>query len=282
MAKVTYKTILEKAYECKNNTEKNYKIGIPAAWSYYFAKSILAPRKDITKLSFEKAPKPSGTSISRQIYQKDYISLCKSHIKYVEKHKRMPNYNIYKTDFHIEPSLFAYALARILIYQYKHNTLPNYVNVNSKVFNKPTETTNEVYNYFIKVFGSFGDTIDGALAKISGNGYGYYYDDTYSNKQSIDRMKKGLGVNCTDSCHVFYNIMLALIQKGKYRKVECLHVRCSGGDGHVRLRITLKDGTKIYRDPACTLSSGGTCNWCTTGYSLLAVDPGWFKENLNR
>ena len=61
------------------------------------------------------------------------------------------------------------------------------------------------------------------------------------------------------------------------------HVLCSGGDGHVRLRITLNDGDYIYRDPACTLSDNGEtyCNWCMNG-ELLAIDPDWFLENLNR
>ena len=94
-------------------------------------------------------------------------------------------------------------------------------------------------------------------------------------------MKSGKGVNCTDSCQVFYNIMLQLIALGKYKKVECLHVLCRGGDGHVRLRITLPNGEKFYRDPACTLSDGGVCNWCMDG-TLLAVDPAWFMANLNR
>ena len=172
--------------------------------------------------------------------------------------------------------------ARVLVYYDNNGQMANYVTVNSKAFTKPSETGNSVYDYFVKVFGKFDNTIDGALSKIAGKGYAYYYDDSFNNQTSIDRMKAGKGVNCTDSCQVFYNIMLQLIKLGKYKKVECLHVKCRGGDGHVRLRITLNDGTKIYRDPAAVLDSGViTKNWCSDG-TILGIDSSWFMQNLNR
>jgi hypothetical protein len=203
-------------------------------------------------------------------------------IKYVEKYHRIPKYVRWNSEKKIHPHIVTYMFARILIYINNNGAYPKYANVNSKCFTKPTESDNEVYAYFKKVFGDFGDTIDGALSKIAGNGYGYYYDDVYSNKTSIDRMADGDGVNCTDSCQVFYNIMEALIQKGKYRKVECLHIGCSGGDGHVRLRIQMNDGDYIYRDPAAVLSSGSiTYNWCSNG-ELWAINPSWFLDNLRR
>ena len=276
-----YNTIVNNAKKCKVSVEKNYQLGVSSLWSYYFAKSILNPGKDIMKLGFEKASKPYGTSISRQISKKDYTDMAKRLVNYVEKNKRLPNYLTYGKH-QIRVRLYTYMFSKIVVYYKEHKQLPNYVDVNSKSFKKPTETTNEVYNYFIDVFGSFGNTIDGALTKIAGHGYGYYYDDVYSNHEAITRMKNGKGVNCTDSCQVFYNIMQQLINLGKYRKVECLHVKCSGGDGHVRLRITLNDGTKIYRDPAAVLSNGNVAsNWCING-TLLAVNPEWFMSNLNR
>jgi len=290
MGKYTYKEIINKAKYGQENVKKEYTMHLYIWWCYYFAKVIIGlnqgKKVDVTKISIKDPKKKKTTKISRQIKKTDYIDMCNRLVKYVEKHKQLPNSVVYKvghTEYTVYPRLLTEILSRILVYYNKNGSLPVYVTANYKVFTKPTEPYEEVYNYFIKKFGKFGDTIDGALEKIAGKGYGYYYDDVYSNKQSIDRMKKGQGVNCTDSCHVFYNIMKALIHKGKYKKVECLHVQCSGGDGHVRLRITLKDGTKIYRDPAAVLSSGDvTYNWCTSGYSLLAVDPSWFLENLSR
>ena len=275
----SYKSILSKAKSLKTSVEKNQKYNIDSKWTYYFANAILNPKKDIKRISFDKAPKPSGTYISRQIDKDDYIELCEYLCNFVEDRGRLPNFlkwNGYK----IRVRDYSYAFARILVYYDTNKAMPKYVNVNSKAFTQKTETSNSVYNYFVQVFGKI-DCIDDALDKISSRGYGYYYDDVYSNKQSIDRMKNRQGVNCTDSCQVFYNICLGLIQRGIYKKVECIHVKCRGGDGHVRLRITNKQGQKFYRDPACTLSSGGYCNWCMDG-TVLAVDPSWFMANLNR
>ena len=276
----TYKTILKTSQTIKTNVETTYKLGKTSKWSYYIAKAILTPNKDIKRINFNEAPKPKGTHISRQIPKKDYLNLCKTLTKFVEKHQRLPNYLTYK-EYKIRPRLYTYILAKILIYQYKHHKQANQVNVNSKAFTKPTETTNKVYNHFIDVFGKFDNTIDGALQKVNGKGYAYYYDDLYSNETAINRIKQGKGINCTDSCQVFYNIIEQLIILGKYRKVECLHVQCSSG-GHVKLKITLNNGSTIIRDPACVLSDNGkpiTCTWCTnTG----VINPSWFMENLNR
>ena len=277
----TFEDTVKIARNIKNNVEKSQKLGENTQWSYFIAKQIVAPQKNVNKWYIKPASKSQGDYLSRQVLKKDYVDMANRLIKYCDTNKQLPNFiSVGNNKMKVED--YTYMFARVLVYYADHkNAYPNYAEANSKAFTKPTESGNTVYDYFVKVFGSFGDTIDGALAKISSRGYGYYYDDVYSNKQSIDRMKNRQGVNCTDSCHVFYNIMQFLIKKGKYKKVECLHVKCSGGDGHVRLRITLNDGTKIYRDPACTLSNGGTCNWCMNG-SLLAVDPSWFKANLNR
>ena len=276
----TYKEIVSKAKECKTNVEQNYKLTISTKWTYYICKAILNPKHDIEKIKFDKAPKPLGTYISRQINKNNYLKLAKATVKFIEKHKRLPNcikWGAYK----IRPSIYVYMFSRILVYYATHSALPTYVDVNSKAYTKPVETKNEVYNYFVKVFGKIG-SIDEALSKIQGRGYGYYYDDQYSNHDAIDRMKSGKGVNCTDSCQVMFNILLQLIQLGKYKKVECLHVKCRGGDGHVRLRIALNDGSKIYRDPASVLDGSDiTHNWCSNG-TLIAIDPQWFKNNLNR
>lgn len=281
MTEYTYKQVLGVAKACQANIKKEYKLGVTSKWSYFFAKAILQPNKVYNQFNYPAPQQPHGDYLSRQITMNDCLDCCKRLVKYVETNKRMPNYIAWK-NFKISPALFTEVLSRVLIYYDTHKTLPKYANINSKAFTEETETVNEVYSYFIKVFGTFDNTIDGALRKIAGKGYGYYYDDQYSNKESINRMKTGQGVNCTDSCQVFYNIMLQLIKLGKYKRVECLHVKCSGGDGHVRLRITLNDGTYIYRDPAAVLDSGNiTHNWCSNG-TLLSVNPGWFLNNINR
>ena len=283
MTNYTYKKISDVAESCYINTKKKYKNSIDSKWSYYICKAILSPNKDVKRIGVKDAPNPyKDGHISRTIKKDDYLKLIKDYVLFVEKKGRLPNF-VLINGIKVRLKLWT-AFVSYILYKYnKNKKLPSYQNINTKIYIKPSESGNEVYDYFKKIFGDFGDTIDGALSKVKDRGYGYYYDDVYSNKQSIDRMKNGQGVNCTDSCHVFYNILLVLIKKGKYKKVECIHVLCSGGDGHVRLRITLNDGSKIYRDPACTLSDNGEsyCNWCMSG-ELLDVDPDWFLENLNR
>ena len=281
MSKYTYNEIVQQARKCYRNVKNDYRLSMSYKWGYYFAKALLNPQKDITRIRITEATKPTGTHISRQINKNDYLDCCKRLTEYIEKTHQYPNYVSYK-EYKIKPTLLCYVLAKGVIYLHRDKKHRKTLNINSKIFTKPVETKNEVYNYFVDVFGTFDNTIDGALKKIAGHGYGYYYDDVYSNKEAINRMKKGKGVNCTDSCQVFYNIMEQLIALKKYKKVECLHVKCTGGDGHVRLRITLNDGSYIYRDPAAVLSNGNiTSNWCSNG-TLIAVNPNWWLANLNK
>lgn len=279
----TYNQTVSVAKEITTNVKTDYKLGKSAKWSYYLAKAILNPKKDIPKIGVNDAPNPQGTAISRTVSKADYLDIVKRYVAFVEKDKnhRLPNYVSYGKH-KIRPHLATLVFAKILVSYNKNGKLPNEVNINSKAFTKPVETTNDVYNYFVKVFGKFNNTIDGALSKVQDRGYSYYYDDVYSNRQSIDRLKQGKGINCTDSCHVFYNIMQQLIALGKYKKVECLHVMCQSG-GHVKLRITMNDGTRIIRDPACVISDNGkgvNCVWCTN--TPIAVNPSWFMSNLKR
>ena len=282
MAVYTYKEILAKAKTCKKSVEEKQKLGVNPKWGYFFAQAILNPNKDITKVKYTEAPKPVGDYISNQISKKDYLELCKRLIAVVQKHKRMANAMTWNGK-HFRCRDYVYNFAKILVLYDKNKSLPSYNNINTKVWTKPSEYCDEIYDYFVSKLGKFDNTIDGALSLVDGNGYSGYSDDYYSNKNSIDRMANGYGINCTDSCHVFYNIMLHLIKLGKYKKVQCIHVGCRySGTGHVRLKIQLNSNDFIYRDPASVLDGNGiTSNWCMDG-ELWAIDPEWFMENLNR
>lgn len=287
--KVKLSKINEIATNVKTNVDKNH--ALPkrkdydwAEYGYLLARAVVYPKQDITPMKVSKAPSPKGNHISRQIKKVDYIHLAKKVISFAKKYGRLPNF-VSWGNYKIRAKLYIYSFARIVVYTALKGKQPTYVNCNAKAFDKPSEPVNEVFAYFCKVFGINPTCIDDCLERVEGNGYGYYYDDVYSNKTSIDRMKKGYGVNCTDSCQVFYNIALEFIKRGKYKKVQCIHVGCSGGDGHVRLRIMTNDGEWFYRDPACCLSDNGNgydCNWCMSGAEIWAYDPSWFMENLNR
>ena len=279
---VTFAEAVKSARLCKKSVENNQTLKVNPKWGYYYAQAILNPRKNITSISFEKPPKSHGDYISTQIKKADYIDCAKRIVAFTKKNKVMPNY-VKWNNKKISAKDYTYNFAKIIVWYADHkNTLPAQNNINTKVWIKPVEYPEEIYNYFVKKLGKFNNTIDGALSLIDGNGYAGYSDDYYSNKTSIDRMADGDGINCTDSCHVFMNIVRHLIKLGKYKRVDCIHVGCQSGVGHVRLRIQLLDGDFIYRDPASVLDGNGiTSNWCMNG-EFWALNPSWFMENLER
>lgn len=283
----TIKEINKIAETVKNNVEKKQKLPIISGYSfaeygYILAKSVIYPGKDITKIKVNPAPAPTGTGISRSIDKSDYIKLAKNFVNFIEQKKQLPNFSYFLT-YKIIPKLLIYCFAKIVVYYKEHKALPNYCNFNSKIFltNQKTVSNDDVFNYFVKIFGNV-KTIDDAFSKIKERGYAYYYDDIYNNKNSIDRIKANRGVNCTDSCQVFWHIGKALGYE-----VRCIHVKCQGGDGHVRLQFKHKTNTNnkwINRDPAAILSKNGqplTYIWCANG-TQLAINPNWFLENVNR
>lgn len=176
--------------------------------------------------------------------------------KYINAHKEYPNYVTYDD-------------SKIMKEEYKYIWAFN----KSKL---PTTTGDKIVDKFIKTFGKF-KTFDDALRLVNNKGYSYYYDDVYTNSTSIDRIKARKGINCTDSCELFWHI-------AKYLnfKVDVLHVQCQSG-GHVRLKLT-KNGKTYYRDPASVLSNNGkpiNNNWCANA-PLIAVNPKWFMNGVNR
>lgn len=277
MAKYKWNEIVKQAKLMKKNVETEYKMGMNSKWAYYFAKAIMTVNTDVTRISFEETTNPTGDYISNQIYKKDYFDMAKRLIKYVETNKKMPNYVSF-SKYKVLPRLVAYAFARILVYYAKNGAFPKYVNVNSKAFTKPTEPSNEVYDYFVKKTGYKPLSLDDILEYVANHfDYEYYYDDQKSNKEVIDE-RAG---NCTDLLQMLVNMTIKLGYD-----YQVLHVLCSGGDGHVRAKFKHKvntDNEWVYRDIACVASNGDIyCNWCISGFTLLDINPSWFMDNLNR
>ena len=276
MTEYPYKTIVKNAKAIKKNVETQYKLGATAKWSYYFAKAILKPKKDIKKFAFNNASNPNGTPISRQIVKKDYLNMAKRLVDYVEKKRALPNFITYQTSFKVSVPLYTYALARILVYYDAHGQMPNYVNVNSKAFTKPTETGNTVYDYWVKKTGTKPKQIDDVCDYILKHfKYEFYFDDHKSNKQVIDT-KAG---NCTDLTQMLSNMADALGYEWK-----CIHTQCrQSGTGHVYLKLR-KGGNWFVRDVACIADESRYCIWCEVPNkgSLLAENPSWWMSNRNR
>ena len=272
-----YKDILGKAKQITTNVEKKQKLGVSSKWSYYIAKAVVNNKKDVKSIEFDKAPKPKGTHISRQLTKSNYLDLAKQLIKFVEHHKRLPNYLVIDGT-KIRTRLYTLMFAKILISYEKNGKLPNTVNVNSKAFTKPTETGNIVYDTFVKTYGYAPKTLDEILTFVKKYfKYLYYYDDKKSNKE-VTISKSG---NCTDLLQWLFNMVKALGYE-----TRCIHVKCKlSGSGHVRGQFKHSkhtNGKWIDRDPA-SVADGGSINslWCKDG-TVIAVNPQWFLSNLNR
>lgn len=143
MSKRTYKEIVDKAEQCKNNVEKKYKLGINVAWVYYICKAIIKPKTDITRIgTISPAPNPRGNHISNQIYKENYLYMAKRLITFVEENKKLPNFIRVELSGHaykITVRDYIYMFSRILVYYDTHGALPKYANVNSNAFVKPTK-----------------------------------------------------------------------------------------------------------------------------------------------
>jgi hypothetical protein len=263
-----------------NGVKYNY-----GTFSYILASTVVNINDKFVKKTYANAPAHIGDHIEKTLSKTEYIALARTIVQYGNTYKRCPNYASYK-GLKISPVLFCYCFAKIILFHHANKRYPSSCEFNSNVYktntSKKTVSSDEVFNYFVKVFGKVS-TIDEALRKVKERGYAYYYDDTYTNKTSIDRMKAKKGINCTDSCQVFYHIAKALGYK-----VRVLHVYCSGtGGGHVRLQVKHSkhtSGNWINRDPACVLSTNGkplTSIWCSGG-KLLDTNGSWFMQNMNR
>lgn len=167
---------------------------------------------------------------------------------------------------------------RVSAYEVVNGRSPAVVYVEDPKGNGTTSnTTDSTLKRFTDAFGSVTD-IDSCLRKIQGRGYGYYYNSQYNTQNTINRIVKKQGVNCTDSSQLFYRLALALGYSAQF-----IHVKCRGGDGHVRLRLKHNKntgGSWIYRDPAAVLKGNAvSSNWCMNG-AVIAYDPKWVFTDL--
>lgn len=236
--------------------------------------------------------------------KKEIVDSIKRVDEFITKNKRVPatirvsDDNLSLTQY-LKLAPFIDAKQRVLDYKRNNKKYANYVTINEyklpltsykELFNiKDTSTNNknELLTYFEKKAGKKVNTVDEILQICNNKGYGHYYNGKFTNKQTIDRIfaKTGEKPNCTDSCQ----LVMKMCKDYLGYKVECLHVQCASGEGHVRLRLKHPKHTGnewIYRDPASVLSTGNNNGirgqWCYKNYKLLAVNPNWFMNELNK
>ena len=228
------------------------------------------------------ASSPNGDRCNREVNKTTYQDMCKRLNQYIIQNGKLPNYVTIDGKQKCSIILFMLQLSKIISYMKDNGTYPSKILINSNDLVKPQpKPVNEIFDYFIKVFGNV-TSIDGALAKIQGRGYGFYYDNKLTNKQVIDGLKKDNGEkpNCTDVSQMMWHV-----GKGLNYEVRAIHVMCRSGVGHVRLQFkhpVNTGGNWINRDPACVIDGGEvSAIWCSNG-TYLATNPEWFMEDLNK
>ena len=141
MSSYTYKQILSKAKDIKKEIESNGALKTSPKWGYYIGQSILHPKKDITKISFDNASSPSGTKINATISKDKYITLTKNMVSFTKgKNHRLPNFMQYGSD-QITRDLYVYMLSKILVFYDKEKRLPNYTEVDYRVLKTTKKST---------------------------------------------------------------------------------------------------------------------------------------------
>lgn len=273
-------TIIESAKKCKTNVEKLQKTGVKDTSAYYYAKTLLGAKYSVKKIDIKAPSDPKGDYISRQINKSNYVDMAERLVKYVEDNHQMPNHVSYGK-IRVEHKLYTYLFASAVTIAYITGKLPLEINVSTKLFTKKTETGNTVFDYFVKKTGfkpkMLDDVCDWVKNKVK---YEFYFDDKKSNKQVIDS-KAG---NCTDLLQFLVNMAIAL---GYDYKI--IHTKCrQSGTGHVYGMFRHKTNTNnrwVTRDVACIADESRYCIWCEVaagkGY-LLAENPSWFLQNLNK
>lgn len=167
---------------------------------------------------------------------------------------------------------------RVSAYEVLNNKSPAIVYVTDVKGNGTTSnTTDATLKKCREALGTM-NTIDEFLTRIQGRGYSYYYNSRYNTDTTINRIKNKQGVNCTDSSQLGYRIGTALGYD-----VQFIHVKCSSGSGHIRLRLKHDlntEGEWILRDPAAVLKGNSIkSNWCTNG-TIIAYNPSWIFSDL--
>jgi len=228
------------------------------------------------------ASSPNGDRCNREVNKTTYQDMCKRLNQYIIQNGKLPNYVTIDGKQKCSIILFMLQLSKIISYMKDNGSYPSKILINSNDLVKPQpKPVNEIFDYFIKVFGNV-TSIDGALAKIQGRGYGFYYDNKLTNKQVIDGLKSSDGEkpNCTDVSQMMWHV-----GKGLNYEVRAIHVMCRSGVGHVRLQFkhpVNTGGNWINRDPACVIDGGEVSEiWCSNG-TYLATNPEWFMEDLNK
>lgn len=134
-----YKTIMTRATQIKEEVLKYYEIKHNKAWSYFHAKSILNPKKDLNKIPIKQAKsEDTGDKFNRRITKNQFTNMAERFTAYVEKNHQLPVYiTVTPSNRKMCVNDYTFMFARINVFYQKYGELPNSIEVNSKYFSKP-------------------------------------------------------------------------------------------------------------------------------------------------
>lgn len=189
----------------------------------------------------------------------------------------LPNYVTGSDGTKYYTNTFVSMANRVSAYEVLNGASPRIVYLKKE--NSTSNNAIAVLEEFEKHFGTCR-TIDDALYAILGYGYAFYYNSQYNTFDTIMRVAKKYGANCTDIAQLFYRLAYGINEKyGTNYEVQFVHVMCKSNVGHVRLRLR-NNGGWFYRDPAAVLDGEGvTSNWCGDG-RVIAYNPSWIFDDL--
>jgi len=293
--KITKQNFHQMCKDIKYYVEKNYDLPTYLEYdntkyyqiemAYALAYGLFHLKQDITIPNFNKWSNLKGEKIHTNVYLNEIQEQCKRVYNHIFNKGEAPSSVLVKADknYLVSTKLWIYCIAKTIVYYDTNLQMPNYTHYNSDAFIRPDPVksySEKIFDLFCKYFGK-PTSIDDALRRIRNCGYGFYYDDRYSNEETIIRLAKGLGVNCTDVAQMMWHIGKVLGYD-----VRAVHVWCTVSNvGHVRLDFKHPqntDGQWVHRDAAAVIDGECVeCIWCSGG-ELLSYDPNWFVSNLFR
>lgn len=112
--------------------------------------------------------------------------------------------------------------------------------------------------------------------------YSKYNNDIYTQADAIERLRKGLGLNCADFSQIGYYVAKTLGYDVKYA-----HIRCKSGGGHIVLYVKGKElgSNWVVVDLASMASVGSKYKigqyWCSNG-KIESWDDEWLMSDDGR
>ena len=279
--------------DIKNHVEKNYDLPVKLSYdgtdyyqiemAYCMAYGLYHLKSDIEIPNFQKWTNLKGEAINTNVKLNEIKEQCRRVYNHILNNKEAPSSVLVKADknYLISTKVSIYSIAKTVVYYDTNQQLPLKTLYRSDAFTKPTPPktySEEIFDYFSSKFGK-PTSIDNALIKIKGRGYGFYYDNRKTNKQTIDALAtRGADKpNCTDVHQMLWHIGKVLGYD-----VRAVHVWCTTSNvGHVRLDFNKGDGW-FHRDAAAVIDGECIeCIWCGNG-DVLGINSSWFMSNLNR